>query len=196
MAILYALVARGTIVLAEFSAASGNAGTIARRLLEKLLLSSPSPISSSSSPAPIDSSHLSFSQDRHIFHIFRSPEDLSFLCMANDAFGSKWYLFFAFDYSFSLSHIHTHTRARACIPKHLNLTVWMYRTPTCIPKHINLTVWMVEDLGFCEFILCSLNILLAEFEEKWYHLEIGVFVLVLVLRGVLVFFNLGILFEI
>ncbi|XP_071739241.1 mitochondrial fission protein ELM1-like [Rutidosis leptorrhynchoides] len=36
MAILYAQVARGTTVLAEFSAVSGNTGAVARRILEKL----------------------------------------------------------------------------------------------------------------------------------------------------------------
>jgi vesicle-associated membrane protein 7 len=74
MTILYALVARGTVVLAEFSAASGNASTIARRLLEKL--------------PPGSDSHSSFSQDRHIFHILKA-DGLTFLCMATDTFGSK-----------------------------------------------------------------------------------------------------------
>ncbi|KAL5079551.1 hypothetical protein RYX36_008775 [Vicia faba] len=58
MAILYALVARGTVVLAEFSAVTGNTGAVARRLLEKL-------------PTESDS-RLCFSQDRYIFHILRS----------------------------------------------------------------------------------------------------------------------------
>jgi vesicle-associated membrane protein 7 len=31
MAVVYALVARGTVVLAEFAAVSGNAGAVARR---------------------------------------------------------------------------------------------------------------------------------------------------------------------
>ncbi|OIW08488.1 hypothetical protein TanjilG_03164 [Lupinus angustifolius] len=66
MAILYALVARASVVLAEFSAVTGNTGAVARRLLEKL-------------PAE-DDSRLCFSQDRYIFHILRSD-------MANDNFG-------------------------------------------------------------------------------------------------------------
>lgn len=74
MAILYALVARGTVVLAEFSAASGNASTIARRILEKL--------------PPGGDSRVSYSQDRHIFHILKA-DGLTFLCMATDSFGSK-----------------------------------------------------------------------------------------------------------
>ncbi|MBA0857929.1 hypothetical protein Goshw_019208 [Gossypium schwendimanii] len=74
MAILYAVVARGTVVLAEFSAVTGNAGAVARRVLEKL-------------PEEADS-RLCFSQDRYIFHILRS-DGLCFLCMANDNFGRR-----------------------------------------------------------------------------------------------------------
>ncbi|KAI5063861.1 hypothetical protein GOP47_0020531 [Adiantum capillus-veneris] len=76
MAILYALVARGSVVLAEFSAASGNAGAIARRLLENLAI------------AAGGDTRLSFAQDRYVFHIMRS-EQLTFLCMANDTFGRR-----------------------------------------------------------------------------------------------------------
>ncbi|KAJ9699553.1 hypothetical protein PVL29_008240 [Vitis rotundifolia] len=74
MAILYALVARGTVVLSEFSAVSGNTGAVARRILEKL-------------PAEADS-RVCFSQDRYIFHILRA-DGLAFLCMANDTFGRR-----------------------------------------------------------------------------------------------------------
>ena len=75
MAIIYAVVARGTVVLAEFSAVTGNAGAVVRRILEKL------------SPETADE-RLCFSQDRYIFHILRS-DGLTFLCMANDTFGRK-----------------------------------------------------------------------------------------------------------
>eukprot|EP00252_Welwitschia_mirabilis_P014917 TRINITY_DN32983_c0_g1_i1.p1 TRINITY_DN32983_c0_g1~~TRINITY_DN32983_c0_g1_i1.p1 ORF type:complete len:224 (-),score=36.07 TRINITY_DN32983_c0_g1_i1:181-852(-) len=77
MAILYALVGRGTIVLAEFSAVSGNAGAVARRIIEKL-----------SSQPEDGGDRLCFSQDRHIFHILRA-DGLIFLCMANDTFGRR-----------------------------------------------------------------------------------------------------------
>ncbi|CAI8619147.1 unnamed protein product [Vicia faba] len=63
----------GTVVLAEFSAVTGNTGAVARRLLEKL-------------PTESDS-RLCFSQDRYIFHILRS-DGLAYLCMANDTFGN------------------------------------------------------------------------------------------------------------
>ncbi|XP_047328375.1 vesicle-associated membrane protein 714-like [Impatiens glandulifera] len=74
MAIFYAVVARGTTVLAEFSAVSGNVVSYARRILEKL-------------PSEADS-RLCFSQDRYVFHILRA-DGLTFLCMANDAFGRR-----------------------------------------------------------------------------------------------------------
>ncbi|PPS04280.1 hypothetical protein GOBAR_AA16395 [Gossypium barbadense] len=74
MAILYAVVARGTVVLAEFSAVTGNTGAVARRILEKL--------------PPEADSRLCLSQDRYIFHILRS-DSLTFLCMANDTFGRR-----------------------------------------------------------------------------------------------------------
>ena len=73
MAILYAVVARGTTVLSEFSAVTGNIGAVARRILENI-------------PSEADA-RLCFSQDRYIFHIYRA-DGLSFLCMANDTFGS------------------------------------------------------------------------------------------------------------
>ncbi|KAL2239309.1 UNVERIFIED_CONTAM: Vesicle-associated membrane protein [Sesamum indicum] len=76
MAILYGVVARGTTVLAEFSAVTGNTGAVVRRILEKL------------SDTESAESRLCFSQDRYIFHILRS-DGLIFLCMANDTFGRR-----------------------------------------------------------------------------------------------------------
>ncbi|XP_010535700.1 PREDICTED: vesicle-associated membrane protein 714 [Tarenaya hassleriana] len=75
MAILYAVVARGTVVLAEFSAVTGNIGAVVRRIFEKLT-------------PETDDSRLCFSQDHYIFHILRS-DGLIFLCMANDTFGRR-----------------------------------------------------------------------------------------------------------
>ncbi|XP_042378621.1 vesicle-associated membrane protein 714-like [Zingiber officinale] len=74
MAILYAVVARKTLVLAEFSAVTGNVGAIARRILENL--------------APESDSRLCFSQDRYIFHVLRD-DAITFLCMANETFGRR-----------------------------------------------------------------------------------------------------------
>ena len=81
MAILYALVARGSLVLAEFSASASNASTIARQLLDKI-------------PDNNDT-HVSYSQDRYIFHLKRT-DGLTVLCMADDTVGSKLFSFYFF----------------------------------------------------------------------------------------------------
>ncbi|KAK6912584.1 Longin domain [Dillenia turbinata] len=74
MAILYALVARGSIVLAEFTATSTNASAIARQILEKI-------------PGNNDS-NVSYSQDRYIFHVKRT-DGLTVLCMADETAGRR-----------------------------------------------------------------------------------------------------------
>ncbi|KAK4747104.1 hypothetical protein SAY87_026141 [Trapa incisa] len=74
MGILYALVARGSVVLAEFIATATNASAIARQILEKL-------------PGNNDS-HVSYSQDRYIFHVKRT-DGLTVLCMADDSAGRR-----------------------------------------------------------------------------------------------------------
>ncbi|KAF3774097.1 Vesicle-associated membrane protein 713 [Nymphaea thermarum] len=74
MAILYALVARGSVVLAEFSATPTTANAIARQILEKI-------------PGNVDS-HVSYSQDRYIFHVKRT-DGLTVLCMADDTAGRR-----------------------------------------------------------------------------------------------------------
>ncbi|CAH9099834.1 unnamed protein product [Cuscuta europaea] len=74
MAILYSLVARGPVVLAEHSATSTNASTIARQVLEKI-------------PGNNDT-NISYSQDRYIFHVKRT-DGLTVLCMADDVAGRR-----------------------------------------------------------------------------------------------------------
>lgn len=86
MTILYALVARGTVVLAELSVTSTNANTIAKQILEKI-------------PGNSDS-HVSYSQDRYVFHVKRT-DGLTVLCMADENAGSKSSFFFFF-YPFEL----------------------------------------------------------------------------------------------
>ncbi|KAI3506123.1 hypothetical protein L2E82_49252 [Cichorium intybus] len=74
MPILYALVARGSVVLAEFSGTQTNASTIARQILEK-------------TPGNNDM-NVSYSQDRYIFHVKRT-DGLTVLCMADDVAGRR-----------------------------------------------------------------------------------------------------------
>ncbi|CAD5331388.1 unnamed protein product [Arabidopsis thaliana] len=73
MAIIFALVARGTVVLSEFSATSTNASSISKQILEKL-------------PGNDSDSHMSYSQDRYIFHVKRT-DGLTVLCMADETAG-------------------------------------------------------------------------------------------------------------
>lgn len=74
MGILYALVARGTVVLAEFTGTTTNASTVAKQILDKI-------------PGDNDS-HVSYSQDRYIFHVKRT-DGLTVLCMADDTAGRR-----------------------------------------------------------------------------------------------------------
>mmetsp|Transcript_40747 Transcript_40747/g.49429 ORF Transcript_40747/g.49429 Transcript_40747/m.49429 type:complete len:216 (+) Transcript_40747:146-793(+) len=73
MPILYSLIARNTAVLAEYSATTGNANAVARKILERM---------------PSGDSRVSYSQDRHLFHVTTS-DGLIYLCMADEAFGRR-----------------------------------------------------------------------------------------------------------
>ncbi|KAK6273255.1 hypothetical protein POUND7_010338 [Theobroma cacao] len=75
MGIFYGMVARGQVVLAEFSATQTNASTIARQILEKMKEGK-------------NDSNSSFSHDRYIFHVKRT-DCLTVLCMADDASGRR-----------------------------------------------------------------------------------------------------------
>jgi hypothetical protein len=77
----YAVVARGAVVLAEHygaSAAGGNAGAVARQVLERL----------PAGGAGGDDCNVSYTQDLHVFHVKRT-DGLTALCMADDAAGRK-----------------------------------------------------------------------------------------------------------
>ncbi|CAL0325655.1 unnamed protein product [Lupinus luteus] len=73
MGILYAMVGRGHVVLAEFNATQSNASVIAKQILEKINEGS-------------NDSNVSYSHDRYVFHVKRT-DGLIVLCMADDAFG-------------------------------------------------------------------------------------------------------------
>ncbi|KAE8665357.1 VAMP713 protein [Hibiscus syriacus] len=75
MGILYGMVARGQVVLTEFSASQTNASTVARQILEKM-------------SQGYNDSNSSFSHDRYIFHVKRT-DGLTVLCMADDASGRR-----------------------------------------------------------------------------------------------------------
>ncbi|PWA82706.1 Longin domain-containing protein [Artemisia annua] len=74
MTILFTLVARESIVLAEYSGTSTNASTIARQILEKITGN--------------NDMNVSYSQDRYIFHVKRT-DGVTVLCMADDVAGRR-----------------------------------------------------------------------------------------------------------
>ncbi|KAG5064590.1 hypothetical protein JHK85_005773 [Glycine max] len=94
MGILYALVGRGSVVLAEFSGTTTNASAIARQILEKI-------------PGNNDT-HVSYSQDRYIFHVKRT-DGLTVLCMADDTAGRR--IPFAFLEDIHQKFVRTYGRA-------------------------------------------------------------------------------------
>eukprot|EP00897_Mesotaenium_endlicherianum_P006344 jgi/Mesen1/5738/ME000029S05050 len=79
MALLYTLVARGTLVLAEFNVSTGNAATVARRILEKL------PGGAQGGGGEM---RVSYTHDRHVFHILKDG-DFVYLAMADAHFGRR-----------------------------------------------------------------------------------------------------------
>uniref|UniRef100_A0A7S0SQ61 V-SNARE coiled-coil homology domain-containing protein n=1 Tax=Mantoniella antarctica TaxID=81844 RepID=A0A7S0SQ61_9CHLO len=80
MGISYALVARHTAVLAEYSAEAGNANSVARRILENLPAPGPDEVGGET--------RMSYSQDDYLFHVAVS-HGVTFICMADEAFGRR-----------------------------------------------------------------------------------------------------------
>eukprot|EP00878_Enallax_costatus_P020277 GHUV01021428.1.p1 GENE.GHUV01021428.1~~GHUV01021428.1.p1 ORF type:complete len:191 (+),score=39.85 GHUV01021428.1:192-764(+) len=71
--LLFALVARGTVVLAEHNTTTGNAAVVAIRILERL---------------PAEDTRVTYAQDRHMFHIM-VHDGLTFMCMAEESAGRR-----------------------------------------------------------------------------------------------------------
>ena len=69
MAILYALVSRKKVVLAEYTASSGNFPTVTRVLLSKI--------------ADNEDSKMSYVYDNHVFH-YIIDQGITFLCMSSE----------------------------------------------------------------------------------------------------------------
>ena len=76
MGILYGMVARGKVVLAEFSATQSNASVIAKQILDKV------------NQENNNDSNTSYSHDGYAFHVKRT-DGLTVLCMADDTSGRK-----------------------------------------------------------------------------------------------------------
>lgn len=76
--LLYSLVARGNVLLAECSLISGNANLIALRILEQL---------------PNEDTRMAFVQDKYMFHVYKA-DGITFLSVADQSFQQR--LAFAF----------------------------------------------------------------------------------------------------
>ncbi|KAF9208408.1 Vesicle-associated membrane protein [Haplosporangium sp. Z 27] len=73
MSIIYALVARGTVILAEYTNSSGNFTTVTEAILVKI---------------PPNNSKLTYVYDRYLFH-YICEDGLTYMCMADDSFGRR-----------------------------------------------------------------------------------------------------------
>jgi len=78
MSIIYTIVARGSVVLAEFSNSTGNFTQITRRILDKI---------------PQQDGKMSYVYDKHVFHYVCS-DAITYMCMTEQTFSRS--LAFAF----------------------------------------------------------------------------------------------------
>jgi len=78
MSIIYTIVARGSVVLAEYSSSTGNFTQITRRILDKI---------------PQQDGKMSYVYDKHVFHYVCS-DAITYMCMTEQSFSRT--LAFAF----------------------------------------------------------------------------------------------------
>uniref|UniRef100_A0A7N0UU47 Longin domain-containing protein n=1 Tax=Kalanchoe fedtschenkoi TaxID=63787 RepID=A0A7N0UU47_KALFE len=105
MSILYAMVSRGEVVLSEFNATATKTGSIARQIMEKV-------------PGKDDDCHVSYAQDRYMFHV-RRTDSVTTLCMADETAGRR--VPFAFLEDIHLRFVRTYGRAiRSAQPYAMN----------------------------------------------------------------------------
>ncbi|KAF0415593.1 synaptobrevin domain-containing protein [Gigaspora margarita] len=73
MSLIYGLVARGSVILAEHTNNSGNFTQVTQAILEKI---------------PPNNSKLTYVYDRYLFH-YICEDGLTYMCMADDSFGRR-----------------------------------------------------------------------------------------------------------
>jgi len=74
MPIIYSIVARGNVILAEYANAKGNFDQVVRRILEKI--------------ATTAEMKMCYVYERHLFHYLKD-DHLIYLCMADEDFGRR-----------------------------------------------------------------------------------------------------------
>ncbi|KAG0238283.1 hypothetical protein BGX31_003314 [Mortierella sp. GBA43] len=73
MTIIYSFIAKGPIILAEYSATTGNFASVTEAILEKI---------------PPGNSKLTYAYDSYLFH-YISEDGITYLCMADNALGRR-----------------------------------------------------------------------------------------------------------
>ncbi|KAJ3011428.1 Vesicle-associated membrane protein [Thoreauomyces humboldtii] len=104
MPIIYALVARRAIILAEHASTTGNFQQVTQHILERL---------------PEGDSKMTFVYDRYLFH-YVTHNNITFLCLADDGFGRRIPFAFLEDLREKFEKAYSADRAQSAIAYGLN----------------------------------------------------------------------------
>jgi vesicle-associated membrane protein 7 len=100
MSIIYGLVARGSVILAEHTSSSGNFTQVTQAILEKI---------------PPNNSKLTYVYDRYLFH-YICEDGLTYMCMADDAFERRISFAFLQDIKEKFLAKYSKERANTALP--------------------------------------------------------------------------------
>ncbi|KAF9984176.1 hypothetical protein BGZ75_004253 [Mortierella antarctica] len=104
MSIIYALVARGSVILAEYTNSSGNFTTVTEAILAKI---------------PPNNSKLTYAYDRYLFH-YICEDGVTYMCMADDTFGRRIPFAFLLDIKERFLAHYGRERAMVALPYGMN----------------------------------------------------------------------------
>ncbi|CAG8538452.1 4752_t:CDS:2 [Diversispora eburnea] len=110
MSLIYGLVARGSVILTEFTSSSGNFAQVTQAILEKI---------------PPNNSKLTYVYDRqdksflYLFH-YICEDGLTYMCMADDTFGRRIPFLFLQDIKERFLATYSKERATTALPYGLN----------------------------------------------------------------------------
>ncbi|RHZ63262.1 hypothetical protein Glove_330g35 [Diversispora epigaea] len=104
MSLIYGLVARGSVILAEYTNSSGNFTQVTQAILEKI---------------PPNNSKLTYVYDRYLFH-YICEDGLTYMCMADDSFGRRIPFLFLQDIKERFLVTYSKDRATTAVPYGMN----------------------------------------------------------------------------
>ncbi|CAG8565409.1 9512_t:CDS:2 [Ambispora gerdemannii] len=104
MSLVYGLVARGPIILAEYTNSSGNFTQVTQAILEKI---------------PPNNSKLTYVYDRYLFH-YICEDGLTYMCMADDSFGRRIPFAFLADIKERFLNTYSKDRTNTALPYGMN----------------------------------------------------------------------------